>query len=133
VLLLLDLVFSTLRPPPHPRLHSFPTRRSSDLTTMGRISHSNNGCFPNLQLTNTVHYPHIRHLVFDLDLLFNFTNHFFSHRRIGGIFQGTHSFPLMMVTYCSDKDADSTTFRKMLDTIKILQTKSSLLDSGKLF
>src|SRR5690606_41326356 len=103
------------------------------LTTMGRISHSNDGCFPNPQLTSPMHHPHIRHLVFGLDLLFNFTNHFFSHRRIGAIFQSTHSFPLMMVTYCSDKDADSTTFRKVLNTIKILHPKSSLLDSGKLF
>src|SRR5690606_7022488 len=114
----------------HP-FHSFLTGRKG-LTTMGGISHSNNGCFPNPQFSSPMHHPHIRHLVFGLDLLFNFTNHFFSHRRIGGIFQGPHSFPLMMITYCSDKDAYSTTFRKVLNTIKILQPKSSLLDSGKL-
>src|SRR5690606_33326588 len=115
----------------HP-FHSFLTG-SKSLTTMGRISHSNDGCFPDPQLTSPMHHPHIRHLVFGLNLLFNFTNHFFSHRHIGGIFQGTHSFPLMMITYCSDKDADSTTFRKMLNIIKILHPESSLLDSGKLF
>src|SRR5690606_7013908 len=115
----------------HP-FHSFLTG-SKGLTTMGRISHSNDGCFSNPQLTNPMHHPHIRHLVFGLNLLFNFTNHFFSHRRIGGIFQVTHSFTLMMVTYCSDKDADSTAFRKMLNIIKILHSESSLLDSGKLF
>src|SRR5690606_31090458 len=93
---------------------------SECFTAMRCISHGNNRCVSYVQCPNTMYHTYIRHLIFGLNLLFNFADHLFSRRRISGIFQGTNRFALMVVTDCTDENTNATTLWKMRYAIKIL-------------
>ena len=102
------------------------------LTTMWGISHSNNCGITNTKCANTVYHAHIRHTIFKLNVSFDLPNHFFSHWRISCIFQCFHRAAFMMIAHCANKNANTTTFRKRLNSIKYSLLKYSVLNTVKI-